>query len=186
MTMITDRLPIETERLRLRLLVPGDLAALLAFESRADVCRWLYWGPRSEEECREALERKIARARDAPETGVALAVELKATGAVIGHTDLSPGEAVHRQGELGFVFHPDHHGRGYATEAARAMLRLAFEGYGLHRVEGRAEPRNTASIRVLERIGMRREGLLRENEWVKGEWQSEVVYALLEYDWPPG
>jgi RimJ/RimL family protein N-acetyltransferase len=181
--MIADRLPIETESLRLRLLVPEDLAAVHAFESRADVCRWLYWGPRSEQECREALERKIARARDAPETGVALAVELEASGEVVGHTDLTLGAPEHRQGELGFVMHPDHHGRGYATEAARAMLALGFATYRLHRIEARAEPRNSASTRVLEKLGMRLEGHLRENEWVKGEWQSEVVYALLAREW---
>jgi RimJ/RimL family protein N-acetyltransferase len=181
--VIADRLPIETERLRLRLLVPGDLAAIHAFESRADVCRWLYWGPRSEAECREALERKIARAREAPETGVALAVVLGESGELVGHTDLSVEPPEQRQGELGFVFHPDHQGRGHATEAARAMLALGFETYRLHRIEGRAEPRNTASVRVLEKLGMRQEGHLRENEWVKGEWQSEVVYALLAREW---
>jgi RimJ/RimL family protein N-acetyltransferase len=181
--VIADRLPIETERLRLRLLALEDLAAVHAFESRADVCRWLYWGPRSDEDCRAALERKIARARDAPETGVALAIELVTSGELVGHTDLTVGEAVHRQGELGFVVHPDHHGRGYATEAGRGMLGLGFAIYRLHRVEVRAEPRNTASVRVLEKLGMRLEGHLRENEWVKGEWQSEVVYALLAREW---
>jgi RimJ/RimL family protein N-acetyltransferase len=81
------------------------------------------------------------------------------------------------------VMHPDHHGRGYATEAARAMLALGFATYRLHRIEARAEPRNSASTRVLEKLGMRLEGHLRENEWVRGEWQSEVVYALLAREW---
>ena len=74
-------------------------------------------------------------------------------------------------------------GQGYATEAARALLALAFESYGLHRVFGRLEARNVASARVLERIGMRREAHLVENEWIKGEWQSELVYALLAREW---
>jgi RimJ/RimL family protein N-acetyltransferase len=63
------------------------------------------------------------------------------------------------------------------------MLALAFETYGLHRVAGRLEPRNVASARVLEKLGMRREALLIENEWVKGEWQSELVYGLLAREW---
>ena len=79
--------------------------------------------------------------------------------------------------------HPDHQGHGYATEAAEAMLALAFDTYGLHRVTGRLEPRNTASARVLERLGMRKEAHLIENEWVKGEWQSEAVYAILAREW---
>ena len=87
------------------------------------------------------------------------------------------------QGEIGFIFHPDHQGHGYATEAARALLAHAFDAYGLHRVYGRLEPRNVASARVLEKLGMRREALLIENEWVKGEWQSEAIYALLAREW---
>ena len=181
--MIADLLPIETERLRLRFFVPEDAAAVHAIESREDVTRWLYWPPRSEDEVRAVLARKIARARDAPETGVAFAVELKAGGALVGYADVSLGEPEHRGGEIGFVFHPDHQGRGYATEAAEALLALAFDVYGLHRVEARAEARNVASVRVLEKLGMRLEGRLVENEWVKGEWQSEAVYGLLAREW---
>jgi RimJ/RimL family protein N-acetyltransferase len=100
---------------------------------------------------------------------------------VIGDVSLTVGE--HRQGEIGFILHPDHQGRGYATEAAEALLALAFEHYRLHRVAGRLEARNAASARVLEKLGMRREAHLIENEWVKGEWQSELVYALLAREW---
>jgi RimJ/RimL family protein N-acetyltransferase len=89
----------------------------------------------------------------------------------------------HRQGEIGYIVHPDHHGRGYATEACRPLLRVAFEEMGLHRVVGRLDARNTASARVLEKLGMRREAHLVENEWVKEEWQSEVVYAILDREW---
>jgi RimJ/RimL family protein N-acetyltransferase len=181
--VIADLLPIETSRLRLRFFVPEDVAAVHAIESRDDVTRWLYWGPRSEEEVRAVLERKIARARDAPETGVAFAVLLKASDELIGYADVSPGPPEHRQGEIGFVFHPDHQGQGYATEAAEALLALAFGAYDLHRVEARAEARNVASVRVLEKLGLRREGQLVENERVKGEWQSEVVYGLLAREW---
>jgi RimJ/RimL family protein N-acetyltransferase len=63
------------------------------------------------------------------------------------------------------------------------LIAFGFEAMGFHRVIGRAEARNTASVRVLEKLGMRREAHLVENEWVKGEWQSEVVYAMLEHEW---
>ncbi len=180
--MIELPLPIETSRLRLRALVRDDLGALHAINSREDVARWLYWEPRSEDDIRKLLDAQIARTRDEPETGVMLAVELAETGEPVGQVSLRVTPE-HRQGELGFIFHPDHHGRGYATEAAEAMLALAFGTYDLHRVYGRLEPRNVASARVLERLGMRREAHLVENEWVKGEWQSELVYALLASEW---
>ena len=67
------------------------------------------------------------------------------------------------------------------------MLRLGFEGLGLHRIIGRCDGRNAASARAMEKLGMRREAHLRENEIVKGEWTDEMVYAMLRSEWePPG
>jgi RimJ/RimL family protein N-acetyltransferase len=170
------RLPIETARLRLRRLVPGDLAALHAVQSCEDVTRWLDWSPRDEDQVRASLEAHIARPSD---EGVVLAIDLD--GELIGTANVAVGE--HRQGEVGFMLHPDHQGHGYATEAAAAILELAFGTYRLHRVCGHVEPRNTASVRVLERLGMRKEAHLVENAWVKGEWQSAAVYAILAREW---
>jgi RimJ/RimL family protein N-acetyltransferase len=167
---------IDTARLTLRAFTLDDVAAVHAIHSRDDIARWLYWDARDEDEVRAVIESHLAKP---PESGVVLAVELD--GELIGHANLAVGE--HRQGEIGFVIHPDHQGRGYATEAAEAMLELAFETYDLHRVVGRLEPRNTASAAVLERVGMRKEAHLIENEWVKGEWQSEAVYAILDREW---
>jgi len=159
--------------------VPEDLAAIHAIRSREDVTRWLYLEPATEAEVRAWIEGVIARP---PEMGVARAVELRETGELVGHLTLTVTPE-HRSGEIGFIFHPDHQGNGYATEAGRALIAYAFEHYDLHRVSGRLEPRNGASARVLEKLGMRREGLLIENEWVKGEWQSEAIYALLAREW---
>lgn len=165
--------------MRLRRFVAGDLAALHAIESREDVARWLYWEPRSVDQTRSFVTEVVA----APEAGgVTLAVEPLAGGGLLGRVSLMV-DAPNRQGEIGFVFHPDHHGRGYATEAGSAVVRLAFEAYDLHRVFARLEPRNTGSARVLQKLGMRREAHLIENEWVKGEWQSEAIYALLAREW---
>ena len=147
--------------------------------SREDVVRWLYWDAPTEEQTRAWIEGILARP---PETGTTFAVELRDSGELVGNVNVMV-DAANRQGEIGFIFHPDHQGHGYATEAARALLDHAFERYGLHRVYGRLEPRNAASARVLEKLGMRREAHLIENEWVKGEWQSEAVYALLAREW---
>jgi len=152
---------------------------LHAIRSRDDVVRWLYWDARTEEQTRAWIEGILARP---PETGTTLVVELRDSGELIGHVNVMV-DPDNRQGEIGFIFHPDHQGHGYATEASRALLDHAFEHYDLHRVFGRLEPRNEASARVLEKLGMRREAHLIENEWVKGEWQSEAVYALLAREW---
>jgi RimJ/RimL family protein N-acetyltransferase len=182
-TIAVDR-PLETDHLVLRPFEEGDLDALLAIYEREDVARFLYQGVRSEEEVRALLERKIAghRAESEGDT-LHLAIVPKADDRLVGDCVLTITSSTHRQGEIGFVVHPHHQGRGYATEAARALLRIAFEDLGLHRVIGRLEARNTASARVLEKLGMREEAHLVENEWVKGEWQSERVYAMLDREW---
>jgi RimJ/RimL family protein N-acetyltransferase len=114
---------------------------------------------------------------------VSAAVILRDTGEFVADLSLWWVSEGHAQGELGFVVHPAHQRRGYATEAARPLLDFAFDTMGMHRVVGRAEARNLASARVLEKLGMRREAHLVENEWVKGEWQSELVYAVLAEEW---
>ena len=176
--------PLETERLLLRPFTPDDFGALYAYRSRSDVARYLYWEPETEDQVRVALETKVRRVTiDAQGDFLALAVVLKATGEMIGDLVLQLISQEHREGEIGYTIHPDHHGRGYATEASRVILALAFEDLELHRVVGRAEARNAASARVLEKLGMRREAHFVENEYVKGEWQSELVYAILDREW---
>ena len=177
--------PLETERLVLRPYEERDYDALYAMQSDAEVARWLYNEPRDHDEVRELLGRKIEGSEWRDEGDwLSGAVVLRETGDVVGDLALHWVSKEHRTGEIGFVFDPARQGRGYATEASRAFLSLAFEDFALHRVIGRAEARNSASVRVLEKLGMRREAHLVENEWVKGEWQSEVVYALLDREWP--
>lgn len=179
--------PIETERLLLRPFADADFEPLLAMQSRTDVARWLYWEARDADAVRTSLAAKLLETALAGDGDrISLAVVLKDSSEVIGDCTLWQVSGVHRQGEIGYVFHPDHHGRGYATEASRELLRLAFGEFGFHRVIGRIEARNVASARVLERLGMRREAHLIENEYVKGEWQSEAVYAILEDEWRAG
>jgi RimJ/RimL family protein N-acetyltransferase len=176
--------PVETERLVLRPFVADDLDALFAMQSRPDVARHLYWDARNEEEVRTALETKLASVGIHTEGDVlALAAVLKGTNEVVGDFILQLTSEEHQAGEIGFIVHPDHQGRGYATEAARVFLRIAFEDLQLHRVTGRVEARNAASGRVLEKLGMRQEAHLVENEFVKGKWQSELVYAILDREW---
>jgi len=177
-------LPIETPRLRLRFTTPDDLEPLVALQSREDVTRWLYWGPRDERQVRDSLALKLAATRiDADGDAFTLAIERKDSGAYAGDVGLHATAHEHRAGELGYILHPDHHGRGYATEAAAPLLELGFTSFGMRRIVGSMEARNLASARVLEKLGMRREAHFVENERVRGEWQSEFVYALLEVEW---
>jgi len=174
--------PIETKRLLLRPLQAGDADAIYAYLSREDVCRYLLHPPRTFGE----VEDRIAASRsEMTEAGQAmlLGVTERDSGALVGDAVLFCRNAEHRSGEVGYVFNPDYSGRGYATEASAALLRLGFDELGLHRIEGRIDARNTPSARVLERLGMRREAHFVQNEFIKGEWTDEVVYAVLAAEW---
>lgn len=126
------------------------------------------------------LERRQGQAGiDEEGHGLVLVATLRNSGEMVGDVLLRWVSQTHRQGEIGFILHPDHHGHGYATEAGEVMLKLGFGDLGLHRIVARCDARNQASVRVMERLGMRREAHLRENEFVKGEWCDELVYAIL-------
>src|SRR5690606_24018381 len=129
-------------------------------------------------------ERVASQTRIAAEGDkLVLAVERLDTGVLVGDVNLVWTNREHRQGEIGFVLHPAHHGRGFAREAGAVMLRLGFDELGLHRIVARCDGRNVASTRVMEKLGMRREAHFRENEIVKGEWTDEIVYAMLSTEW---
>lgn len=179
--------PIETERLSLRPHVPGDLDDLLAFHSDPDVVRFIPWPVRDRDATREALDAKIGQATlDAPGQWLVLAVELRETGTVIGEVLLKWASAEHRQGEIGFVLGGAHQGKGYAAEAATAMLRLAFEDLGLHRVTAVCVEGNTTSARLLGRLGFTQEARLVDNIWFKGAWATQLVFALIRDSWRAG
>jgi RimJ/RimL family protein N-acetyltransferase len=196
--MLQPAYPLETTRLRLRPYALDDLDAFYAIESLLEVMKYLYGEPCSREEARVRLERQSRRWRIAQEGDqLVLAMELRGSpahdpsaaaaagpgGTVIGSVNLRWLSAEHRQGEIGFILHPDYQGQGYAREAAVAMLRLGFQEMHLHRIIGRCDVRNLASARLMERLGMRREAHFRENEWFKGAWGDEYVYALLAAEW---
>jgi RimJ/RimL family protein N-acetyltransferase len=178
--------PIRTTRLVLRRFTEADLDTLHHYHSLPEVARFLLWGARTREESAESLRFRIEHPTIEKEgDGVVLAVEHQETGELIGEVNLRWLSATHGSGELGFIFDPRHHGHGYAREAAVEILRMGFEQLGLHRIIGRADARNTASAKLMARLGMRREAHFVKNEIVKGEWTDEVVYAMLAEEWQP-
>jgi RimJ/RimL family protein N-acetyltransferase len=180
----TAPFPIQTERLVLRAYVPDDFDALHAIVSHVDVNRFLYTEPRGHDETVELLQRKLGNTELIDEDDqISAAVCLRETGELVGDQMLRWVSVEHRTAEIGFMFHPDHHGRGYATESALPLIDFAFADCGFHRIIGRLDHRNFASARVLEKLGLRREAVQIDNECVKGEWQSEIDYAILEREW---
>jgi RimJ/RimL family protein N-acetyltransferase len=176
--------PISTERLLLRPFTPDDVDDVFAYQSREDVCRYIPYPPRTREQVAERIAPLYARSTIGdPGQGVLLPVQLRSAGRVIGDVMLHWISREHGTGEIGYVFNPDYAGHGYATEAARALLRLGFADLGLRRIVARTDARNTASAAVLRRVGMRQEAHLVENEWFKGGWSDELDFAILAREW---
>jgi len=182
---------LETGRLILREFVPADMASVHHYASDPVVTRYVSFGPNTPAETEDFLERCAGARLAIPRAGYDLAVVRKSDGLLIGGTGLhlgsrglasGCGQKSLLRGELGYVFRQDAWGRGYAAEAGLALVRFGFETLGLHRVYAECHSANTASARVMEKIGMRREGLLREHAFIKGEWWNVVVYGILRAD----
>ncbi|MGD0055584.1 MAG: GNAT family protein [Acidimicrobiales bacterium] len=173
-----------TERLTLRPFHLDDLDDLSLLYGNAEVARYLYWGPRDRAESLATLERHLQRPEEIIDENVLpVAVVLRESGRVVGDFMLRWTRNEHRQGEVGGSLHPDVHGRGLAVEIYAVLLEIGFEQYALHRIVGRCDGRNAASIRSLEKAGLRREAHLVQNEFVKGEWTDEVILAVRREQW---
>jgi RimJ/RimL family protein N-acetyltransferase len=176
--------PISTARLLLRTYEARDFAFLHDLFGREDVCRYLLWEPMNAEQAHAKLEQRLVQRRLETDGDALMLVGVDAaTGRPIGEFMLGMTSARSRQGEIGWSLHPDAQGRGLATEGARELLRLGFGELRLHRIVAACDPRNAASLRVMERLAMRREADFVENELLKGEWVGETVCALLASEW---
>jgi RimJ/RimL family protein N-acetyltransferase len=148
------------------------------------VSRYLVWEPMNLDQARAKLEQRVQQRRiETDGDALLLAAVETETGRMIGELMLRLTSLQSGQGEIGWSIHPDVQGRGLATEGARELLRLGFEELGLHRIFAGCDPRNAASLRVMERLGMRREAEFRESELLKGEWIGEIICAILATEW---
>jgi RimJ/RimL family protein N-acetyltransferase len=175
--------PIETDRLRLRDFREEDWRAVHEYASDPEVVRYLPFGPNTEGETRSFIASAIAYQFEKPRRHFELAVIQKETERLVGACGFRFTSPRDKEASMGYIFRRTVWGEGYATEAARAMLAFGFDQLGAHRVFATCAPENVASIRVLKRIGMRREGKLRENMLVQGEWRNSFLYAILEREW---
>ena len=165
--------PIETARLQLRRIALDDWPRIHRYMSDPEITAWLPEG-RMDEAGAQAFA--VLHARD---EGQALAVLSRDNGELIGHMMFHPWFGAHTH-EVGWVIAGPHQRRGYATEAAQALLAHAFGPLGCHRVIATCQPQNPASWRVMEKLGMRREAHFRSAlPRPSGDWWDEYFYAIL-------
>lgn len=170
-------------RLVLRDFTLDDWPSVYAYASRPEASRFQAWEPNSPGDSQAYVAGAVAAAGDDPRTLFRLAVVLSAQATVIGAGDLKIGSRPFRTGEIGYIIHPHYWGHGYAAEVARLLLAFGFVSLGLHRISGTCDPRNVASARVLEKVGMQYEGHLRETLLLRDGWRDSTLYSILEHEW---
>lgn len=175
------RLPLQTGRLTFRALDDADYVRHERLFGNPDVVRYLYDHVLTGDAVRQHLSLRHwdGLANEGGWSNLAVQFEDQ----FIGEIGVSLVSHVHRTCEIGYVFLPEAGGRGLATEAARVAVDIAMTFHDAQRVVARLDARNASSVRLLERLGMRREAHFHRNEFVKGEWTDEFVYAVLAEDW---
>jgi RimJ/RimL family protein N-acetyltransferase len=177
-------LHFKTSRLLLRPFQETDLAAFVAYRSDPDVAHYQSWtSPYTLDQAMAFLREMELAQPGAPGTWYQLAVERQGQPGLIGDCAFQVFADDERQAQIGFTFSPAYQKQGYATEAVNGLLDYLFGEMRLHRVTATCDVENEASVRLLERLGMRREAQFIENIWFKDAWGSEYVYALLYEEW---
>ncbi len=174
---------VRTKRLVLRDFEEKDWMSVQHYACDPEVVRYMDWGPNTEEASREFAQRAIARQKERPRRDYTLAIVLERQGKLVGGCGVRVSKSENREGWIGYCLNRDYWGKGYATEAAKALLKFGFDHLDLHRIFATCDPRNVTSARVLKKMGMKREGCLREHKWAKGEWRDSLLYAILKREW---
>ena len=173
-----------SDRLALRRFRPDDLATFVSYRSDPEVARYQSWSAPYPKADGERLIKDMRRMHpDTPGEWFQFAIALRSTGEMIGDCGAKPGAYDPTHTEIGYTISRAHQRRGYGIEAVRALLGYLFDARGMHRVTASCDGRNAASMGLLERIGMRKEGVMLESVWAKGEWTDDVLFAMLASEW---
>src|SRR5262245_16020840 len=173
----------ETKRLILRDFQIDDWKAVHEYARDPKVVAFVPWGPNSADQTIEFVRTTIAEAGRPNRKKFELAIVLKGEDRLIGGVGLRLSGTENRDAGMGYVLHPGFWNRGLATETAAAIVEFGFRRHGLHRIWAECDPANAASARVLEKIGMIREGLLRQHKWYKEDWRDSLIYSILYPEW---
>jgi RimJ/RimL family protein N-acetyltransferase len=175
---------LETPRLILRPFTDDDVPSFSRYRSDPEVARYQGWeAPFTLEQAAEFIDYMKTATPGKPGPGYQIALERKSDGVLIGDCFFKILEEDPRQAEIGFTLAREFHGQGYASEGVGRLLQYLFDELKLHRVRGNCDPQNTASIRLMERLGMRHEGHWIKSLWFKGAWADEDWFAILREEW---
>lgn len=174
---------IETERLILRDFMEDDWRRVLEYQSAPLYLRYNKWTERTPEAVQEFVGWFLEQQAENPRIKFQLAVVLKANNLLIGNCGVRMDHVDDVEANIGYEYDPEYWNYGYATEAAHAMVDFGFRHFGVHRIWADLVADNIGSAHVLEKLGMQREGHLRDKAYFKGRWWDELIYAILADEW---
>ncbi len=174
---------LTTARLILREFVEDDWPAVLAYQRDPRYLPYYEWTDRTPGDVQRFVQMFLDQQEEHPRHKFQFAVVLKDKQRLIGNCGIRKASADAHEADIGYELAPDHWGRGYATEAARAIVAFGFTELHLHRISAWCIADNTGSVHVLEKAGLGLEGRLRENEYFKDRWWDTLLYAVLKDEW---
>ena len=158
-----------------------DWKSVHEYASQEIVSQYQAWGPNNETDSKMFVEKVIKDSRKTPRVRFAFAVIFE--DKLIGTAEISIRNFNHRNGEISYIINPNFWGRGFATDIAYLLIDFGFEHLALHRIYATCNPRNIASTRVMEKVGMKKEGIMRECLLIKDGWRDSLLFSVLEYEW---
>ena len=162
----------------------GDTDGVHAIVGDDRVTYWLSFESRSRDEAQSMLDGILERRLDTPRSEYYLAItESASPGVIIGFARL--GLMGIKAADLGYALRPEWQRRGHARAAVSRMIEFGFDDLGLHRITANIGPMNTSSMRLVESLGFKREGTIRDHVHTNGAWRDSVSFSLLEGEWPP-
>lgn len=172
---------LSNERLLLREFTTSDWIGVHTYASQEIVCRYQPWGPNTEKDSQHFVNQAIKDSAQHPRTRFVFAIIYDEI--LIGAGEFNIRDFTNKVGEIGYIVNPDYWGKGIATEVATLLIDFGFGELKLHRIYATCDPRNIGSSRVLEKVGMTKEGRLREGLLMKDGWRDSSLYSVLEHEW---
>ncbi|MBA2174891.1 GNAT family N-acetyltransferase [Halobacillus locisalis] len=176
-----NRYSLSNERIRLREVNEDDWKGVHRYASQNIVCQYQPWGPNTEEDSKGFVQQVLFDAAKETRSRFAFAIILDAD--MIGVGELNITDFTNKVGVISYIVHPDYWGKGIGTEAANLLIKFGFDDFNLHRIYATCDPRNVGSSRILQKVGMTKEGRMREDLFIKDGWRDSFLFSILEGEW---
>jgi ribosomal-protein-alanine N-acetyltransferase len=174
---------IETDRLIIREFNEDDFKSIHTYASKPEVTMYLPFGPNREMDTQIFLKKVIDYQTLNPRYDYEFAVVLKQSNILIGGCGIHVTNVNNKEGSIGYCYDKQYWGNGYASESAHAIINFGFEKLNLHRIFATCHTDNIGSAKVIEKVGMVKEGRLREHKLQKGKWRDSFIYSILDYEY---